>query len=356
MNRIQWETLLKTVKGENTSLEAAMIVDSPWIPGYCEINTIDFFARPDVWLSAHEKIKADFPDLLFLPDYWVEYGMALEPSGFGGKVDFYPNSPPTVHHIVEDVDDVDTINSLEVPDPNKSGLMPMALRLQRYYSSLLDKKGESIKIVSTRGPLTTASHLMGVTDLLLLTKLYPDVAHTLLKKTTQLCIGWLAAQIEAVGSAEGILLLDDVCGFFGNDDYLEFAHPYLKEIFDAFAGKVKLMHNDSESDVIYPHLADLKIDIYQPTYTRPISEIRQKIDNNITILGTLSAMSLVEDTPEQVRQATSQMIEEYKRANGDSTKRLLVSTGGGAPMGAKGECIKALIDGVRQFNDIPAGK
>lgn len=162
MNRIEWKALLETIRGENDRLEAAMIVDSPWIPGYLEIDTIDFFARPDVWLAAHERIKADFPGLILLPDYWVEYGMALEPSGFGCKIDFYPNSPPTVHPVIKDLDDTDSINDLDLPNPKKSGLMPMALRLQSYYSDLLAEKGESIKIVSTRGPLTTAAHIMGL--------------------------------------------------------------------------------------------------------------------------------------------------------------------------------------------------
>jgi uroporphyrinogen decarboxylase len=110
------------------------------------------------------------------------------------------------------------------------------------------------------------------------------------------------------------------------------------------------MHNDSESDVIYPHLKDLGIDLYQPTYTRPISEIREKIDSSITILGTLSPMALVNDTATKVREATGQMIKEYIRANGGSLKGLLVSTGGGAPMGAKKECILAMIQAVKEFN------
>ena len=126
MNNSQWERLLSTVNGTNDRLETAMIVDSPWIPGYCKINTIDYFARPDVWIAAHEKIKADFPDMIFLPDYWVEYGMALEPSGFGCKMEFHPDSPPTIHHIIKDADDTDTIHQLVIPDPKRNGLMPHA--------------------------------------------------------------------------------------------------------------------------------------------------------------------------------------------------------------------------------------
>jgi uroporphyrinogen decarboxylase len=350
MKNHEWERLLSIISGNNSRLETAMIVDSPWIPGYCGINTIDYFARPDVWIAAHERIKADFPGIIFLPDYWVEYGMALEPSGFGCKVDFYPNTPPSIHQIIEDADDTDTIEKLAVPDPKRSGLMPIALRLQKHYSELLAEKEEMIKIVSTRGPLTTASHLMGVTEFLMCIKLNPDAAHTLLKKTTELCKRWLNAQFDTVKTAEGMLLLDDVCGFLSDADYRDFAHPYLKDIFKYFSCKIKIMHNDSESDVIYPYLSDLGIDMYQPTYTRPVSEIRRKIDDRITILGTLPTMSLAEDRPEQIKKMTLDMINDYIVANNGSIKHLLVSTGGGAPMGAKKECIDAVVSAVELFN------
>jgi hypothetical protein len=44
------------------------------------------------------------------------------------------------------------------------------------------------------------------------------------------------------------------------------------------------------------------------------------------------------------------MINDYIVANNGSIKRLLVSTGGGAPMGAKKECIDAVVSAVELFN------
>lgn len=43
------------------------------------------------------------------------------------------------------------------------------------------------------------------------------------------------------------------------------------------------------------------------------------------------------------------MIRQYVAANG-SHHGLLVSTGGGLPMGARRECIDAVISAVRDFN------
>ena len=36
--------------GEPDQVPVAFIVDSPWLPGYARINTLDYFLLPDKWL------------------------------------------------------------------------------------------------------------------------------------------------------------------------------------------------------------------------------------------------------------------------------------------------------------------
>ena len=71
-------------------------------------------------------------------------------------------------------------------------------------------------------------------------------------------IDWLKAQHKAMGdTVEGIFILDDIVGFINEEHYLEFAHPYLKRICDAFPEDwVKLYHNDAEVDACLDHLPD----------------------------------------------------------------------------------------------------
>ncbi|HSD66339.1 MAG TPA: uroporphyrinogen decarboxylase, partial [Vicinamibacteria bacterium] len=57
----------------------ALIVDSPWMPGFAGLHTLDFFLDTHAWLDTYLKLLARFPDVLFLPGFWVEYGMANEP-------------------------------------------------------------------------------------------------------------------------------------------------------------------------------------------------------------------------------------------------------------------------------------
>ena len=347
MTDAQWALLRSIVRGEERGLTVGLIADSPWIPGYCGVSTLDFFARPDVWFSSYLKIKRDFPEVLFLPDWWVEYGMATEPSGFGVRFNFYESNLPTVHHLISDMDDAgEIIDRITQPDPRKDGLMPLVLNLQRWVVSMLKDTNEFIKIVSTRGPLTIASHLFSVTELLMCIKVDPGSVHKLLKITTRLCKDWLNAQLESVGTAEGVLVLDDVCGFLNHDDYLEFAHPYLKEIFSAFPECMHLFHNDTDNDVCFSYLDDLGVDLFNFTHMKDIGDARRKAGGKVTLLGNIPPMSLALNTPDEVYSLARDCVDRYVSCCG-SAAGLLLSLGGGLPMGAKGECIDAMLSAAK---------
>ena len=348
MNQQQWKNLEAVVAGTNDGLSVGLIVDSPWMPGYCGIGNIDFFVQPDTWINAYKKIKADFPEVTFLPDWWNEYGMATEPSGFGCKLDFYDDNLPTVHHIIRDTDD-EIINSLTPPDPRKNGLMPLLLNLQRYVQPRIREMGEDIYIVSTRGPLTIASHLMELTELLVGIKADGDAVHKILKVTTALCKNWLEAQLNNVKTAKGILVLDDASGFLSDEDYQEFAHPYIKEIFSAFPEMMHLFHNDTDNDVIVPYVEDLGADIFNFTHKKDIGAVKAKLGKKVVLLGNVPPMSLARESEETVYAKTRDVISNYIAANGGDHHGLLVSTGGGMPMGASYENTRALIRAVMEY-------
>lgn len=348
MNTTQWNALEATIRQTNDKLYAGLIVDSPWMPGYCGINNIDFYARPDAWFDAYRKIKADFPEMIFLPDWWNEYGMATEPSGFGVRFDLYEDNLPTVHHILEDFDDP-MLDSIRTPDPRKAGLMPLLLNLQRYLQPRIQEMGEDIYIVATRGPLTIASHLMELTELLVGVKSDGDGVHKLLRVTTDLCKDWLSAQLDNVKNAKGVLVLDDVSGFLNDEDYMEFAHPYIKEIFSAFDGLLHLFHNDTANDICFPHMEDLGVDLFNFTHKKDIGASKQKVGKKVCLLGNVPPMSLAKETPEAVYRQTQDVIAKYIAANGGDHHGLLVSTGGGAPMGASGENIRAMLRAVAEY-------
>lgn len=324
------------------------LIDSPWLPGYCGVDTLDFYTDQDVWLNCYRKVRRDFPDILFLPGNWVEFGMAAEPSAYGCKPVFFHHQPVSSAHLIEDPDDIDRIAGLPVPDPNHDGLMPLALAMYRRVKSRLHDEGQKIRMVASRGPLNIASFLMGVPGFCMALKLDPDAVHRVLRNTTQLVKRWLAEQMAALGDVEGILVLDDICGYISEADYAEFAHPYLKEIFSAFDVPVKMFHNDNFGNryITFPYMEELGVNLFNFSHQADLKRARAELGGRVCIFGNVSPLDcLAKGTPEQCGQETWRTLRSYGSARG-----LILSGGGGASMGMPRENILAMQQALHQWN------
>lgn len=85
----QWDVLIKTIDGELFNpLPVGFIIDSPWLPNWFGIKILDYFSNDALWLEANLKVINEFPDVMFLPGFWSEYGMCSEPSAFGVRCTF----------------------------------------------------------------------------------------------------------------------------------------------------------------------------------------------------------------------------------------------------------------------------
>ena len=350
MKDSQWNTILAAAQcQELDAIPTGLIVDSPWIPGYCNVSTIDYYSDPAVWMDCYKKIKSDFPELIFLPDYWVEMGMAAEPSSFGCKPLFYHNQPVMIRHLIEDADEIEKLLELEIPDPQKDGLMPLAINYYKNLQKKLAGTDEKIRIAASRGPLNIATFLMSVPEFLMAIKDYDEEAHRLLDMTTELVIRWLKAQIAVLPDVEGILVLDDICGFLSKDDYLEFAQPYLKRIYDSFSVPVKMFHNDNFGNqyTTFPYIADLGINIFNFSYQADIRIARKELGDKVCILGNIAPLDiLTRSDPETIKAETLRLLNEY-----DSAKGIIFSAGGGASPGMPEENCRAMLDAVRMWNE-----
>ncbi|MCR4771292.1 MAG: uroporphyrinogen decarboxylase family protein [Oscillospiraceae bacterium] len=327
---------------------AGFIVDSPWIPGYCGVSTLDFYTDTELWRACYRKIKADFPSLLFFPDHWIEFGMASEPSSFGCKLSFYDNQPVSIGHLIDSADDIDLIASLPVPDPRRDGLMPLALNYYRRVKGPLHDEGEKIRMVASRGPLNIVSFLMSIPEFCVAVKTEPDSLHRLIKTATALVIRWLEAQAEALDYVEGMLVLDDLCGFLSEEEYLEFAQPYLKEIFDHFSFPVKMFHNDNFGNkyITFPYISKLGVNIFNFSHLADIAEARRILGDKVCILGNVPGLKvLTQGGADEVREVTLACLRAHGSASG-----LILSAGGGASPGMPGENVRAFISALEEYN------
>ncbi len=343
----EWTEFLNFIQGGPlTRIPAGLIVDSPWIPGYCHVDTVDYYTDSAIWLACQDKLRSDFPGILFLPGDWVEFGMASEPSSFGCPVRFYHDQTVGIGHLITSAEDLETLDDLPVPDPKRDGLMPLALSKIRNLRGELQERGRRMRMIAARGPLNVAGFLMTIPEFCVAVKTEPDRIHRLLDKTTELVIRWLEAQAEAAGEIGGILVLDDICGFFSEEEYLEFAHPRLKRIFDHFSVPVKMFHNDNFGNryTTFPHISDLGVNLFNYSYQAELGEAAGLLGPKVAILGSLPPLdTLTRGTPEEITAAVSALL-----ASRPEGCRLMLSVGGGASPGMPKENLQAMLDALEQ--------
>lgn len=329
----RFQQLVREKPTDQTML--ALIIDSPWLPGYAGINTLDFYFDTPTWLATYRKALDDLPGVAFVPGTWVEFGMACEPSGWGVPIHWAPDQPPGVHHFPGDLA---TLAAAPVPDPETAGFMAVALRQYERTQPALTGMGLAPRMAAARGPLALASHLHGVTEILMATQMDPDTCHRLFEKTTDLVIAWLKAQLARMDEPIGVLVLDDLVGMMGPDDAETFALPYFQRIFSEFDGMIRLFHNDTPNDKVFPVMAQFGIDVLNFSHTTDLAEARRLLGPDIVLMGNIPPLDvLVRGTAQQCAEAAQAQMDRLAEVG-----PMLVSPGGGVSPGTPIENLQAV--------------
>jgi uroporphyrinogen decarboxylase len=338
----QWEILKKVIGGEKVEpLPVGFIIDSPWLPNWYGIKIVEYFASEELWFAANLKAINQFPDVMFLPGFWSEYGMCTEPSAFGARSSFPPNEFPHAHKLINSSDEIE---SLHQPNPETDGLLPLMLNRLKLMQNRIEENGHKIRFAVARGPLNIASYLMGTTEFLTTMMMMPGKAHVLIRKITDFLKDWLDLQRKTFPSIDGIFLLDDIIGFMGEPEFKEFGLPYFKELFDTDVS-VKFLHNDAPCKVSAPFLNEMGVNMFNMGIDVSLTELKELTENKITLVGNLPPRDvLAAASPGEVAAATKKMLDDLI-----DKSRLIVSCGGGMPPGVKTENIVAFIDTVKNY-------
>jgi uroporphyrinogen decarboxylase len=341
----QWEIFKRAARLEKLDqIPMALIIDSPWIPGYLGLNHLDYYLDPELWFQSNLRIHREFPDIIFVPSWWMEYGMAAEPSALGAGMKFWPgNTPsafPTLHHL----EDLERLPQYEVEN---DAFMALTLHRIRMHRQRILDQGEILPLVTARGPLCTASFVRGTTEFMMDLVEQPQWSHRLIDLCTRLIIDWLKAQQQAMGdTVEGIFILDDIVGFISAEHYQEFAHPYLKRICDAFPKDwVKIYHNDAPVEASLDYLPDGGFNVLNWGKQTDIAEVKARVGTRMCLMGNVNPLEIgVRGTPDEVRAATLKVLEK------SAGEGIILSVGGGVSPGMPRQNIQAMLQALKEFN------
>ncbi len=339
-----WEYFKQAAQLEEPEqVPVAFIVDSPWLPGYAGLNTLDYFLLPDKWYKIHRDLLERFPEAVWVPGFWVEYGMAAEPSAFGARVVFHHNRPPSIEPVMTDLK---AWTSVRATNPHEDGFMPLVLRLYRHAEERLQAEGLNIKMVAARGPMVTAGWVMGITDLMMGLVTDPGSVTKILETLTTSIIRWLHAQLETLRQPEGIMLLDDIVGMVSLAHYNEFIAPHLQRIFNEFDGLVRVFHNDTPCRHLYPALAEANFDVFNFTHKVDIGQVKAEMGHRVALMGNVPPLDVaVRESPEVVYQAAMECLTKAAPGGG-----LILSVGGGVSPDMPAENMDAMLAAARDYS------
>ncbi|HPC35925.1 MAG TPA: uroporphyrinogen decarboxylase family protein [Candidatus Marinimicrobia bacterium] len=339
----QWEILKKIINGEKMEpLPIGFIADSPWLPGWYGIKILDYFSNDELWLKANLKAIQEFPDIMFLPGFWSEFGMCTEPSAFGARCRFPQNEFPHAHPVIKSPDE---INALVVPEPEADGLLPFVLNRLKLAQPHIENAGHKIRFAVARGPLNIASFLMGTTEFLMAMLTSPELVETLMEKITAFLKNWLKLQRDTFSTIDGIFLLDDIIGFIGEQEFRQFGLPYFKELFDADVS-VKFLHNDAQCRVSVPFLPEIGVNLFNMGFDVSLNDIKIWTNNQVTLLGNIPPRDvLANGKPEDVVKSVTELLDSL-----EDKSRVILSCGGGLPPGVSTENLRAFIETVKKYS------
>ncbi len=341
MNDIQWTDLLKLIEGDLPSkAPIGFIIDSPWLPGWFGCEPIDYYSSDQIWLESNMRAIKQFPEAVFLPGFWSEYGEINEPSAFGCKLVWMTENLPHAEKTLSRAEDAVKV---EKPNVETDGLLPLMINRLKKMEPEINEAGHYYRFAVARGPFNIASFLMGATEFMLALITHPEEMHALLRTITDFTVDWLRYQKKCFPSMEGIMILDDLVGFVGEPECSVFAVPYLKEMYQAFETKVNFFHNDADGLVIGKHMDEIGINLFNFSFKHSMKEMREACGDNVVLLGNIPPRDVMAvGNTEDVRNAVKSAMNSI-----ENHQRIMWSLGGGVPQEVPSENMEAYIKAVQ---------
>ena len=340
----QWNDLLSVLEGRLLEpLPVGLIVDCPSLPGWAGMSILDYLSDDRQWLAANLHAVRRFPDVMFLPGFWAEYGMCTEPSAFGARCVWPENDFPFAKKML---DDYAGVQKLSKPNCRTEGMCPFVIKRLAHCRQEIEAAGHRIRFATSRGPMNIATYLLGHTETLIGVKTNPAEVHKLLEIVTDFIVDWLQYQAATFDSIDGMLVLDDLIGFLGEADFQEFAVPYFRRIGDSLDVRVKALHNDCHGMITARHLGQMGFNLFNFSHEHGLAEMRQAAGPAVTLLGNVPPLEVfARGTPEDVRRSAAQSL-----ASLADRRRLILSVGGGTPPDVPAANVEALCRARESFS------
>jgi uroporphyrinogen-III decarboxylase len=275
----------------------------------------------------------------------------------GCQVEFPEDDIPVVHEQGWVRTEVD-LRRLENMDTINYGLNGRQIEFRRAMMQIADKypvrfqggpifyPGANPAMTHTsNGPFTNAAYLMGTTEVFLSILERPDFVRELLHIIAEKTIAWLdfCWEEEKLPNRD-LAWTDDLAAYLSADTWQNVLLPYNRRLRDHFdrASLHMCGHTDHLLEIF---TNQLKIDEYQGFgWEVSLDKVAEIMGGKVVLLGNVNPLLIAEGTPEQVKEATRQVIEKLAPCGG-----LIIQDGNNIAPGSPVENINAMMEAAEEY-------
>jgi uroporphyrinogen decarboxylase len=165
---------------------------------------------------------------------------------------------------------------------------------------------------------------------------------SLCQKLTEAVTMFLQMQIDA--GVDAVQIFDSHGGFAPPRYFDALSGRWIRRIIANLAGQVPVIVFSKGANSNWTELVASGADVLSVDWNVRLSELRDRLPNNVGIQGNLNPLLLVNTTPGETAVATRRLLAEMRGHNG-----YIFNLGHGVPPAARLDCIESLVATVRNF-------
>ena len=326
----------------------------------------DYYADPEVMLRSQilgqkwlmENIHTDASSITGAwVGGWTDFQNVFEASALGCEV-FFPDDDIPVAREVGWVRTEDDLRQLDKVDFIYSGLNGKQITYRKAMMQIAEKypvrfqggpifyPGANPSLTHTsNGPFTISSHLMGANELFMAILERPDFVRELFRIVVDKVLAWLDYCWEAEKITDRkFAWTDDLSAYLSAETWQNVLLPYNKRLRDHF--DYASLHMCGQTT----HLLDvftnqLRINEFQGFgWKVNLDKIGQVMGGKVVLLGNVSPLVIANGTPQQVKEATRQVIEKLAPYKG-----LIIQDGNNISPESPVENINAMMEAANEY-------
>ncbi len=328
-------------------------LDGDWICEYLKLDNAkyysDFEYQQEQRLRCNEITEKEFA---YTIQPSVDFGVIMDSSVYGGRVNYESNATPTLKPAVTDPSEVDAfVEKMEKVNILEQGLVPMYLewreKIKARYGIKLTYGG------GMKGCATMLGQICSITNFLTWIVTDPGEVQKLVKCWLETSKRYIKAIREVTGypdNSPGFSFASDVAGMLSPQLYREFIMDAEKELYELFApGPEDRRYYHADSHMLH-HLDSLREIGVNKVNIDPYIEPKQILDKmpDVVIHGQIPPLKvLLYGTPEEVIACAKRDIDQAGPG-----KHLVLCTAGSINPGTSFENLKAMCYAVEKYGYI----